>query len=127
MNVVANNSPDIEKVFNLFQQADWTQTRTRDEIEAMCKQSVCFTAELNGKLVGFARVVSDFIYRAYIEDVIVDEQHQKQHIGASLISAIKNEFENVEEIILSCHSGNIGFYEKQGFQVGGNQLMSLKP
>ena len=40
------------------------------------------------QLVGFGRVLTDFVYRATIWDIIVDAAYQKQGIGSELVQRI---------------------------------------
>lgn len=67
------------------------------------------------RLVGFGRVLTDFIYRATIWDVIVDQAYQKQGIGTELVQGILNhpKLKKVELFWL-CTRRPV-FYEKLGF------------
>jgi N-acetylglutamate synthase-like GNAT family acetyltransferase len=67
------------------------------------------------RLVGFGRVLTDFVYRATIWDVIVDRAYHKQGIGTELVQRILNHprLNNVELFWLCTRRP--GFYEKLGF------------
>ena len=67
------------------------------------------------RLVGFGRVLTDFVYRATIWDVIVDQAHHKQGIGTELVQRILNHPRlNKVELFWLC-TRRPGFYEKLGF------------
>ncbi|MEM8779507.1 MAG: GNAT family N-acetyltransferase, partial [Cyanobacteria bacterium P01_G01_bin.49] len=69
------------------------------------------------KLVGFTRVLTDFIYRAVIWDVMVAPDYQKQGLGSQLINEVLNhhKLQKVETFILVCLPDMMPFYEKLGF------------
>jgi len=67
------------------------------------------------RLVGFGRVLTDFVYRATIWDVIVDQAYQKQGIGTELVQRILTHPQlNKVELFWLC-TRRPGFYEKLGF------------
>lgn len=58
----------------------------RARIEQMLKQAnLILTARQNGKLVGFARSLTDFCFCCYLSDLAVDKACQGQGIGRRLI------------------------------------------
>ena len=67
------------------------------------------------QLVGFGRVLTDFVYRATIWDVIVDAAYQKQGIGSELVQRIlaHPRLKKVELVWLCTRRPE--FYEKLGF------------
>ena len=66
-------------------------------------------------LIGFGRVLTDFVYRAAIWDVIVDKTYQRQGVGANIVQRILNppRLKKVELFWLCTRMP--GFYEKLGF------------
>ncbi len=58
----------------------------RPRIEQMLKQAnLILTARQDGKLVGFARSLTDFCFCCYLSDLAVDKACQGQGIGKRLI------------------------------------------
>ena len=58
----------------------------RSRIEQMLKQAnLILTARQDGKLVGFARSLTDFCFCCYLSDLAVDKACQGQGIGRRLI------------------------------------------
>jgi GNAT superfamily N-acetyltransferase len=70
------------------------------------------------RLVGFARVLSDFVYRAYVYDVVVDAQWRGRGLGRELLDAILEHprLAAVELVELSCQADMVPFYERWGFE-----------
>ena len=62
----------------------------RGRVERYLKHSNLFvTARENGKLVGFARSLTDFCWCCYLSDLAVDKAWQGQGIGKRLIEETK--------------------------------------
>jgi histone acetyltransferase (RNA polymerase elongator complex component) len=61
-----------------------------DRLEKMCKNAdIMLTARFEGKLVGVARSLSDFVYATYLSDLAVDIEFQHLGIGKRLIAETK--------------------------------------
>ena len=72
----------------------------------------------NNTLVAFARVVSDFTFKAFVFDVIVAKEHRSKGLSDTLLNAILNhsKLENIETIELYCLPEMKPFYAKYGFK-----------
>jgi len=71
-------------------------------VEAMVKNAnLIITARDNGKLVGVARSVTDFVYCTYLSDLAVDLEYQKQGIGKELIRLTKHATPQATTILLA--------------------------
>jgi GNAT superfamily N-acetyltransferase len=77
------------------------------------------------RLVGFARALTDWRYRAYVYDVIVAAEWRDRGLGRVLVDAVLARLEGVESIELSCQPEMIPFYRRWGFRddLGGSLLM----
>jgi histone acetyltransferase (RNA polymerase elongator complex component) len=61
-----------------------------ERLEKMCKNAdIMLTARFEGKLVGVARSLSDFVYATYLSDLAVDIEFQHLGIGKRLIAETK--------------------------------------
>ena len=101
----------------LFEQAPWASGRTEEESkEMMAHTQVMITAWDGPRLVGCGRVLTDFVYRASIWDVIVDSQYQGRDIGTGVIHHILHHptLQHVELFWL-CTRNQQAFYESLGF------------
>lgn len=71
------------------------------------------TARHEGKLVGVARSVTDFVYCTYLSDLAVDVAYQKQGIGKELIKQTKLAAPQANLILLSAPAA-VNYYPKIG-------------
>jgi GNAT superfamily N-acetyltransferase len=114
-----------EDARRLFQQTAWARTRTPEGIQAMLDRSVCLGVWEGERLVGFGRAVTDDLYRAFIEDVIVDEARRGQGIGGAIMARLLERLDHVEEIVLSCEDHLVSYYERFGFRRATHQFMNI--
>jgi len=79
------------------------------------------------RLIGITRVLTDFVYRAMIFDVIIKPTHRKMGLGAKLMDAVLNppKLQTVEHFYLNCLPNMMPFYERWGFSddVGGLKFL----
>jgi GNAT superfamily N-acetyltransferase len=99
----------------LFAQTAWTKNRAATDVPGMLQNCVWVGAWQGNRLVGFARAVTDDLYRAFLEDVIVDEPLRGQGIGAALVRRMLGRLAHVQEIALGCEDHLVGYYERFGF------------
>ncbi len=108
---------DPDQLVNLYRQAPWANGRTADDARAMLAHTDVAVSAWDGpRLVGFGRVLTDYVYRASIWDVIVDKEYQGQDIGTEIMQRILNhpDLKRVELFWL-CTRDKQTFYEKLGF------------
>jgi ribosomal protein S18 acetylase RimI-like enzyme len=119
----------IKELHALYQQEWWTKERTLANTRQCINGSqVCIgVIDTNGSLIGFIRVLTDYIYKALIFDLIVHKAHRNNGIGNLLLSSVKhhNTLQNIQHFELYCLPEMFGFYEKHGFsrEVGNIKLM----
>jgi GNAT superfamily N-acetyltransferase len=108
---------DPAQLVRLYAQAPWAAGRTADDARDMLVHSDLVLSAWDGsKLVGLGRVLTDYVYRASIWDVIVDKDYQGQDIGTQIMQRILQhpDLKRVELFWL-CTSDKQAFYEKLGF------------
>lgn len=101
----------------LLAHAPWARGRTADGTRAMlARTDYHFSAWDGTMLVGFARVLTDGIYRATLWDVVVHPDSQGRGVGEELMSRILAHpvLSRVEKFWLNTRD-KFGFYEKFGF------------
>ena len=101
----------------LFEQASWARGRTVAETTPMVLHTDLFiTAWEDRRLIGCGRVLTDYVYRASIWDVIVDSAYQGRDVGTEIIHRILNHpaLQRVELFWL-CTRDKETFYETLGF------------
>ncbi|MEC4891217.1 MAG: GNAT family N-acetyltransferase [Nitrospira sp.] len=110
---------DPQQLLRLFQQAPWAKGRALEDAREMLRHTDLALCAWDGEqLVGFARVLTDFVYRATIWDVIVDQAYQKQGIGAELVQRILQHPRLKKVELFWLCTRRPGFYEKLGFSSG---------
>jgi N-acetylglutamate synthase-like GNAT family acetyltransferase len=101
----------------LYEHAPWAKGRTVQGIRKMLKNTdYHFSAWDDKRLVGFARVLTDRVYRATLWDVVIHPDYQGQGIGEALMNRILSHpvLSRVEKFWLNTRDKH-GFYEKFGF------------
>lgn len=108
--------PEASQLLRLFRQAAWAKHRSLGDARAMLQHTdLTISAWDDERLIGFGRVLTDFIYRATIWDVIVDKAYQRQGIGKEIVTRILHHPRlNRVELFWLC-TRRPGFYEKLGF------------
>jgi GNAT superfamily N-acetyltransferase len=107
---------DITLLKELYQYAPWAKDRPLNDIKtALLNSTLVVSAWDRDLLVGFARVLSDKVFRATLWDVIVHPDYQKEGIGSMLIEKIISHpiLKKVDRFWLNTKHPH--FYEKFGF------------
>ena len=130
-NIIYNLSKSqADDLYNLYQNEWWTKGRKRNDIDIMLENSDIIIAIEDDRhhLIGFARVLSDYIYKAMIFDVIIDKRHRGKGLGKILIENILNltELKNVKNFELYCLDEVTNFYKKYGFEKVSDNLTFMK-
>ena len=130
MNVIYNLSEkNIEELYNLYQKEWWTKGHTLQQTRDCVKGSQINIGILTDEntLIAYARVLTDFTFKALIFDVIVSDSQRGNGLGNKLIELIKNHksLASIKHFELYCLPEMFTFYEKHGFsvKVGDIKLM----
>ncbi|MHC1548513.1 GNAT family N-acetyltransferase [Phyllobacterium sp. K27] len=111
----------------LYSKEWWTKGRSLDDMVRMLKHSDltlgCCTDD--GKLIGFARVLTDYTFKAFIFDVIAHERFRGVGVGQKIINRIISHptLINVQSFELYCPDQIAPFYEKLGFIKSSSHLL----
>jgi ribosomal protein S18 acetylase RimI-like enzyme len=114
--------PDKNEYFSLFVTTGWNKDykASPDELERTNKNSwLVISAYDENKLVGFGRVVTDFVLHAMIYDMIVLPDYQGKGIGTMIIEKLVNRCkeQGIRDVQLFCAKGKKAFYERNGFEI----------
>ena len=115
----------------LYQSEWWTKGRSLEDVQIMVEHSsiiIGFVDEAE-KLAAFCRILTDFVFRATIYDVIVAEPLRGQGFGRRLMDCVSHHprLQRVSTLWLCCNPDMTPFYEKWGFKVfNEGQLWMLK-
>lgn len=107
----------IHELMNLLRQTYWAASRPEEQVIKSIENSITFGAyDGKGRLIGFARVVTDFVSIYYICDVVVDEAYRGLGIGKALIDAIVSDERLAGVGALLKTKDAQGLYSKYGFK-----------
>ena len=129
LNIVAR-APTIVEYENLCRAVGWRDDVNFAAAEAALGKSLFHVvAEIDGVIVGMARVVGDGAMFFYIQDVVVAPDHQAQGIGAKMIQAIRDwlvaNAPPMAQAFVFEADGKHGFYSKLGFEPTGKGLQAF--
>ncbi len=117
--IYALTSKQIEQLHHLYQNQWWTQDRSLEEtIKGVEGSQVCIgLVDKNDTLKGFARVITDFTFKALIFDITIAEECRNSGLGNHLMSLIKNNKQLIEvkHFELYCLPELEEFYKQYGF------------
>ena len=117
----------FEDIVRLLRMTYWADKRPIEIIEKSVRNSSCYGVYLedagNCKLVGFARVISDYATVYYLCDVIIDTEYQHRGLGTALISYIDSlpEFSGLRGFLITTNAH--GLYRKFGYEVVNDRVM----
>lgn len=117
--VIAEERPDLEELVELYTAVGWS-TYTEDPerlVAAVRGSSHVVTARYGDDLLGLARVVSDGASVAYLQDVLVRPELQREGVGRALVQAALEPFGHVRQKVLLTDDEprQRAFYESLGY------------
>ena len=115
----------LDDVVRLLRTTYWAGRRPVEKIEASMRHSACYGVWLEDeqKLVGFARVITDYATTCYLCDVIIDEAYRGRGLGTALIAHIESrpEYAGLRGLLLTRDAH--GLYAKFGFEPADGRAM----
>jgi GNAT superfamily N-acetyltransferase len=115
----------------LAKESYWVPGISRASVEKCINHSLCFGAYLDGRQIGFARVVTDFVRYAHLLDVFVLPEFRGRGIGKLLMENIlaHPELRTIARYTLGTQDAH-GLYAQYGFAAPANperQMELLRP
>ena len=115
----SNTLPSRSEMINLYDSVGWSAYTNDPErlVRSVLNSAHIVCARQSGKLVGLARVVSDFGTLVYLQDVLVDPRMQRRGIGAELVARVLEPFADVRQTVLMADTDPdlAAFYTSLGF------------
>ncbi len=108
---------DVPFLQHFLKDIYWAAGRTMAEVQTTIDHSFCFGIYLDGKQIGFARVITDYVVFAYLMDVFIDETHRGKGYASILMEAMLHEplLQQVKIWRLATSDAHF-LYEKFGFK-----------
>lgn len=117
--ISAEDRPTREELLGLYDAVGWSgYTTDPDTLETAVEgSSRVVTARYGGELLGLARVISDGATIAYLQDVLVRPELQREGVGRALVSAALEPFEQCRQKVLLTDDEprQRAFYESLGW------------
>ena len=123
--VSGSEKMNIEDVVRLLRMTYWADKRSAAQIMKSMSNSSCYGVRLDDedKLVGFARVISDYATTYYLCDVIIDTEYQHMGLGTALVSHIESrpEYAGLRGILVTRDAHDL--YRRFGYEVLDGRVM----
>lgn len=79
---------DITFIHNFLTEIYWSRGRGIEEVKITIKNSLCFGIYIEDEQIGFARVVTDYVFFAYLMDVFIAAEHRNKGYSSVLMRYI---------------------------------------
>ena len=113
----------LDDIVRLLRTTYWAGQRSVEKIEASLRHSACYGIWLEDerKLVGFARVITDYATTYYLCDVIIDEAYRGKGLGKALLAHITAKYAGLRGLLLTRDAH--GLYRQFGFETADGRAM----
>ena len=120
---------NIDDVMQLLKMTYWADKRPAEQVEKSMRNSSCYGIYLDSekKLVGFARVISDYATMFYLCDVIIDPDYRHQGLATALLSYIEQLplYKGLRRFLITRDAHAL--YRKFGYEVVDGRVMVKSP
>jgi GNAT superfamily N-acetyltransferase len=122
---------DVSMIHAFLAESYWVPGISRASVEKCIKHSLCFGVYWDGRQIGFARVVTDFVRYAHLLDVFVLPEFRGRGIGKLLMENIlaHPELQTIARYTLGTQDAH-GLYAQYGFTAPAKperQMELLRP
>lgn len=124
---LAVTATDLQELYRF---ASWGRSRSIEQIDLMLQgTSMCFSVRHAGRLVAFCRILTDFVFRGSLWDIMVHPDHQGKGLGSSLLDyALNHPKIRSIPLIITYTSELSPFLSRLGFmQEDGAMMLLRKP
>lgn len=107
---------DMDLIFEYVKNSYWGKSRTFEEQKKAVENTLNFGLFHNGKQIAFTRVMTDFVFFAYLLDVFVIKAYRGKGYSKLLIDKILNfpELKTIDKWMLATKDAH-ELYKKFGF------------
>jgi len=115
------------QLYDLYSKVWWTVGRDFEAVVRMVEHSdlAMGLCTKDDRLIAFARVLTDYTFKAMIFDVIVHADFRGQNLGRAIVNRILDHerLAQVRSFELYCPDDLVPFYGKLGFSKGSANLL----
>ncbi len=115
-----------EDVIRLLHTTYWAEKRPAELIERSMRNSACYgvVSGEDGRLMGFARVISDWATTYYLCDVVIDPAVRGCGLGKALVGYIESRpaYSGLRGFLITRDAH--GLYRKFGYEVVNDRVMA---
>jgi GNAT superfamily N-acetyltransferase len=117
MDIVSTAERPIDgaAVVRLYNNVEWWPARTPEQVQSILATGPAVGAWDGDELIGFARAVSDGCFRAYVEDVVVRQDHRRGGTATRMLKFLIGLLSDIDVVSLFCGADLVPFYEHAGF------------
>ena len=107
---------DIEAVHHFLSRSYWAENIPLELVQRSIDNSLCFAVYHEQRLIGFARVISDFATFAYLADVFIIPEERGKGLAKWLMSVIMDDprLRGLRRFTLATRDAH-GLYSQFGF------------
>jgi GNAT superfamily N-acetyltransferase len=119
---------DVGMIYRfLSEESTWAVGIGRDVVERAIDNSLCFGAYLDGRQVGFARVISDYATFANLVDVFVLPEYRGRGISKHMMEAVMAHpsLQGLRRFTLATFDAH-GLYRRFGFTAPGRPELLME-
>lgn len=108
---------DRAMVHDFLSSSYWAEGRSREIVERTIENSICFGVYVDGRQVGFARVISDRAVFGYLADVFVIPEFRGRGLAKALVRSILEhpDLHDLQVFLLRTRDAH-GLYSQVGFE-----------
>ena len=112
---------DTDAIVDFLTRAYWAKGRPRERTERALTNSLVFGLYHGKKLIGLARVISDYSIFAYLCDVFIHEDYRAHGLGKWLMETVHNhpDLQGLRRWILATRDAH-GLYRQFGWDALAN-------
>ncbi|MDT8283932.1 MAG: GNAT family N-acetyltransferase [Thermovirgaceae bacterium] len=122
---LAVTATDLQELYRF---ASWGRSRSIEQIDLMLQgTSMCFSVRYAGRLAAFCRILTDFVFRGSLWDIMVHPDHQGKGLGSSLLDyALDHPKIRSIPLIITYTSELSPFLSRLGFMHEDGAMMLLR-
>jgi len=113
------DTPTVEEFADVLRRSTLAERRPMEDAECLAGMvahaNLWATCRVDGRLIGVARSLTDFVYSCYLADLAVDQDFARRGIGRKLIEETRSRLGPHARVILLSAPKAVEYYPHIGF------------